>query len=244
MIKKFNNFNEKKIEYQKQLCSDIWVDNIMIDRIENKLLRIARDFYQYLETSAEVLDIYLTGSLANFNYSTASDLDVHIILDFSKINTDIKLVEDAFDGKKFKWNMMHNITIHGHDVELYVQDINEPHIASGLYSLMNHKWIVIPAYNPPDIDQKLVDDKYDTRVYEIDKLIKISKKDLEPNEAEEYHIKAKNIISKIKKARKDGLSEYGEFSIENLVFKKLRNTGYIEKIIDVTNKFYDMIYIQ
>ena len=33
------------------------------------------------------------------------------------------------------------------------------------------------------------------------------------------------------KSRKEGLSEEGEFSLENLVFKKLRSEGKIKKLI-------------
>lgn len=249
MIRKFIiNFNkfitEKLVDYQKQLCPEIWVGDKMIERIETKLLRIARDFYEDLKVDTEIKDIYLTGSVANYNYSRSSDLDVHIIMDFSKINDDIELVKKAFDGQRFMWNMRHNVVIRGHDVELCVQDINEAHVASGLYSLMNHKWITVPIYNPPNVDQKIVDDKFDARAYDIDELDKISKKELEPEEAEKYYTKAKELKNKIMKSRKDGLSASGEFSIENLVFKKLRNEGYMEKIITIITNLYDTIYSQ
>lgn len=244
MIKKYNKFILENVEYHKQLCPEIWEGDKMVERIENKLLRIARDFYKELEVDAEILDIHLTGSLANYNFVKTSDIDVHIIMDFSKINDDIELVKKAFDGQRFMWNMRHNIVIQGHDVELYVQDVNEPHIASGLYSLMNHKWITKPVYNPPNVDQKSVDDKFKVRAYDIDELSKISKQKLEPEDAEMYYVKAKELKTKIMKSRKDGLSASGEFSIENLVFKKLRNEGYMEKIIDIITDLYDKIYSQ
>ena len=44
------------------------------------------------------------------------------------------------------------------------------------------------------------------------------------------------------KARKEGLSETGEFSIENLVFKNLRNEGWIERLIDAGSNSYSGIY--
>ena len=46
------------------------------------------------------------------------------------------------------------------------------------------------------------------------------------------------------KLRKEGLNKDGEFSIGNLTFKKLRNDGYIEKLIDVNSKSYDKIYTE
>ena len=42
--------------------------------------------------------------------------------------------------------------------------------------------------------------------------------------------------------RLEGLEKGGEFSIGNLAFKKLRNDGYIGKIIDVMSQSYDRIY--
>ena len=42
--------------------------------------------------------------------------------------------------------------------------------------------------------------------------------------------------------RKEGLAREGEFSVENLVFKKLRGEGYIEKLIDLISKAYTKIY--
>lgn len=244
-MKKYKEFiKENKISYQKELCPQLWEGDVLIERIENKLLRIARDFFEKLKLDAEIIDIQLTGSIANYNYSKYSDIDVHIIIDFSDINDDTELVKQAIDGKRFIWNLRHNIVIQGHDVELYVQDVNEPHVASGLYSLMNKKWIKKPEYNPPEVDTADIEPKYDARVYDIEELEKLSKKDLEPSEAEEYYNKANELKKKISKSRKEGLENKGEFSIENLVFKKLRNEGKIGILIDTISRFYDKIYSQ
>ena len=53
---------------------------------------------------------------------------------------------------------------------------------------------------------------------------------------------AEKVKSKIMKMRKDGLAERGEFSVENLVFKKLRNEGYIQNRIDLISRSYEKIY--
>ena len=244
-MKNYNNFiNERKIAYKKQLCPDIWKDNNIIQRIEDKLLRIARDFYKELELEVEISDIILTGSIVNYSYNTYSDIDVHIVIDFSEVNDDVTLVKKALDGQRFIWNMKHDIVIAEHDVEIYVQDISEEHIAAGKYSLMNHTWIKIPEFNPPDVDTKDINVKYQARAFDIDELEKLSKTNLDSTEAEDYHNKSKDLMKKIMKSRKEGLSDSGEFSIENLVFKKLRNEGKIEKLINTINNLYDMIYSQ
>jgi len=236
--------SERRIAYKKKLCPDIWENNILIERIKDKLIRIARDFYEELELETEIIDINLTGSLANYNYNKESDIDVHIVIDFSEINEDIKLVKKAIDGQRFIWNLRHNITIKGHDVELYIQDKIEEHTSAGLYSLLYNKWIKAPTYEPPNIDNKDVKIKYDIKSNDIDELEKLSEQDLDPTEAKEYYEKSKELKSKIMKGRKEGLLEEGEFSIENLVFKKLRNENKIEKLIGIISNFYDKIYSQ
>ena len=244
-MKKYNDFvAENKISYQKQLCTDLWESKVLNERIETKLLRIARDFFKDTEFDTEIVDIQLVGSNANFNYTADSDIDVHIIIDFSDINEDIILVKKAVDGQRFMWNLRHNIVIKGHDVELYIQDKVEEHISAGVYSLLNHKWLKFPTYAPPNVDTKDIEPKYDARVYDIEELKKISEKDLDSEEAEMYYDKANDLKTKIMKARKAGLSASGEFSIENLVFKKLRSEGEFEKLINIISAFYDKIYSQ
>ena len=50
---------------------------------------------------------------------------------------------------------------------------------------------------------------------------------------------AEKLLDKIKKMRKAGLAEGGEFSVENLVFKKLRDNGIIERLMKVKKQEYD-----
>ena len=240
--------DEKHVPYKKKLCSDLWQDDKLNEKIKDKLIKIAKDFFEDVELETDIKDIHLTGSMANFNYNKSSDIDVHIVIDFKDVNDDIDLVKKAIDGQRFIWNLRHNIVIKGHDVELYIQDgeTEKPgsRAQSGLYSLLNDEWIKKPVYNPPDVDTKDVNPKYDARVYDILKYDKLSKQDLTPEEAEEYYESARDLKSKILKSRKEGLTEEGEFSIENLVFKKLRKEGKIKKIIDVITTFYDKMYSQ
>ena len=48
-----------------------------------------------------------------------------------------------------------------------------------------------------------------------------------------------NTKDKIMKMRKAGLERKGEFAEENLIFKTLRNTGYIGKLNDIIRNEYD-----
>lgn len=236
--------SERRVSYKKTLCPDIWEDDKLKERIRVKLMRIANDFYSDMDLDVELLDVYLTGSIANYNYNAESDIDIHLIVDYSEVNDDIELVEKAFDGERYVWNLRHNIVIHGHDIEIYVQNIKAKHASSGIYSIMNDEWVKKPVYNRPTVDQVDVDNKYDIRVKDIKRYEKLSKEDLTPEEAEEYYISARKLKKKIQKARTEGLNIIGEFSIENLVFKKLRKTGKFGKLIDSISRLYDKIYSQ
>ena len=72
-------------EIQHDLNQDVWQEGDMLDsRVRLTLLDIADDFYDSLKLKwLKPLDIVLTGSICNFNWSEFSDIDMHIIVDFS-----------------------------------------------------------------------------------------------------------------------------------------------------------------
>lgn len=236
--------NERKIAYKRKLNPKLFEDDKLKYKIREKLLHIANDFYEDLDIDVELLDIWLTGSIANYNYNAHSDIDIHLIVDYSEVNSDIELVEKAFDGERYVWNLRHNIVIYGYDVEIYVQNIKAKHASSGIYSIMNDEWVKKPEYNRPLMDQKDVDERYDLRVRDIEQFVDLSKEHLLPEEAEVYYKAARKLKKKIQKARSEGLEIIGEFSLENLVFKKLRKTGKFGKLINAIVRLYDKIYSQ
>lgn len=242
-IQKFKDWilNEDQF-YQNELNTSFWADKEFDPSIRKKLLQIAEEFYSTFKLDVPISDIQLTGSLANYNWTPKSDLDVHVLIDFSKINDDVALVKKALDGQRFVWNLRHNIVLRDHDVELYIQGIDEPHVASGLFSLLNNKWIKIPEFNPPLVDEKDVETKFSgivNDIKEVEERLLNPTTEIEPRDLFTY---AEKVKSKIMKMRREGLSERGEFSVENLVFKKLRNEGYIQKIIDLISRSYEKIY--
>jgi len=230
--------------YKSQLNPSFWKENQFDPNIREKLLKIANEMYASLNLDAPIKDIQLTGSLANYNWTDKSDLDVHILIDFKDIDENIDLVKKAIDGLRFIWNLRHNIVIRKHDVELYVQDFNEPHVASGLFSLLNNEWIKVSKNNPPDLDLNDVEKKFYGIVNDIDQLENLlgSSSITQDKDPDELYRHALKIKDKMLRARREGLAREGEFSVENLVFKKLRNEGYIEKIINLISRSYEKIY--
>jgi hypothetical protein len=233
---------ESSAFYKDELNPKFWQGEEFDPMIRTKLLAIAQDFYEGLQLNIPVIDVQLTGSIANYTWTEYSDLDIHVILDFKEIGEDFDLVKRALDGQRFMWNLRHPVEIKGHDVELYAQDMNEPHIASGLFSLMKNDWVRKPIWNEPTVDERDVKRKVDAYIAEIDEIEKYLADGSDEIEGREMLERVGAIKSKIMKARKDGLAEAGEFSVENLVFKQLRNQGWIERLIDAGAKAYSAIY--
>ena len=228
--------------YNDTLPERFWDGDKFDPEVRDKLLKIAADVADKAGVAGEVQDVQLTGSMANYNYTKYSDLDVHILLDFADINSDEDLVRAALDGKRFIWNLRHNISIGGHDVELYFQDMEDPHVASGLFSLLKDEWITVPTYDPPTIDENDVQRKAGSVKGHIDELETAAQSINSPAELAELTDIAAALRSKVSSVRKDSLAASGEFGIGNLAFKELRNSGYMEKLIDVANLLYDNQY--
>ena len=209
----------------------------MVPKVRERLLDIANQFVEFLDVPVFVDDVIMTGSLANYNWSNYSDVDLHIIVDFTQFPEEqIELFQKLFTLKKILFNTNHDITIKNFEVELYAQDEKEIHTSSGVYSVLYDEWITKPEKINVKVDNTVLMNKVKSWTEKIDEVIEDVK---ESNDLE----KSKEIIDKLKKKlkdyRKEGLSGDGEFSYENLVFKFLRRNGYISKLENFKNKFVD-----
>lgn len=219
------------------LSSDIFeeTDGIykMIPSVRNKLLDLTDDFIEFLGVDFFIHDVVLTGSLSNYNWSEFSDIDMHVIIDYEDSGHSVDLLKEFFDAKRGVWNALHDIKIKGKEVEIYVQDVTEKHISSGVYSILNNKWIIQPQKEKKEIDDRKIMEKGEEYAKQIDDLIEKKKKDIDiKSDVDE-------IKNKIKRFRQSGLDKGGEYSYENLTFKLLRRNGYIKKLIDLKKEVTD-----
>ena len=214
------------------LSRKIWIDENMLPEFREALLKIANAFIDYLGISIDVDDIIITGSYANYNYTEFSDIDLHIVIDFSTLKGDTDLVEEFFNAKKSFWNERHDIELKGIEVELYAQNSDEPHSSPGVYSVEGDKWLVKPKKFKTEVDIDSVMSKYKKFKIEIDESIKESKK-------EDSEKPLDRILKKIRKMRKSGLERSGELSDENLTYKVLRSNGDLQKLFDLKYKIFD-----
>ena len=222
-----------------------WEGGKLNQDIRLKLMEIADDFIDYLGVDFEPVDIIVTGSIANYNWNQEhSDVDLHIVANFSDISEKTELVKDFFDDKRRLWNSEHEgITIAGFPVELYVQDASEPHASSGVYSIEKNKWLVRPSIDklsPDDMDDDIVKRRVAKYMNEIDDIVDEYEERLAELDLTELYDKADDLFERIKNERRRGFtSGGGEYNNGNIIFKTLRRNGYIDKLLKVRTKAYD-----
>jgi hypothetical protein len=167
--------------------------------------------------------------MANYNYTDYSDFDVHVVTQYADLQCD-DLAEAFYRAKKQLWNDQHDVVIRGHDVELYVEDVDDPPVSSGVFSLLDNRWLERPDYNPPDVNGSAVGLKVQDLIKQIDKVLHTA------DDPEDI----RRLSNKLRDMRQAGLTANGEFSVENLAFKVLRNQGYIDRLYKEFNRQIDI----
>ena len=225
---------------QTTLCPTVWDLDENPPQLKNEvklnLIKVSELFRDFIGVDFFVDDVIMTGSLANYNWSKFSDVDLHLVVDFTQFEEyKLELYTELFKVKKTIFNNVHNIKIYGFDVEVYVQDSNESHFSSGVYSVLYDEWLVKPKHEKIDVDKKILKDKINQWVNIIDG-VKETTEDISAEESKEIIDKYRD---KLKKFRSCGLEKGGEFSYENIVFKYLRRSGHIEKLFNLENHILD-----
>ena len=229
---KEETLNINNIMPKENLHQDFWIDMNLDPVVQRKLSNVANDVMENLQISEFIEDIILTGSIASYNWHSLSDIDLHFVFNFSKINEDTELVKKMLDLARMKWNRDHKIMIFGHEVEIYFQDSNEEHESSGIFSLLRDEWIERPVVSSKRPSSMSVTTKAIAIIREIDR---IQEKYVKKRYKESYEY-SKSLKRKIRNMRKAGLTRDGIFSIENMAFKVLRNNeklsllGYVEEV--------------
>jgi hypothetical protein len=220
------------MQIHQELNPDLWQGDALKSNVKDQLLLIAKDFYDTLKIKEAPEDITITGSSANYNYTPTSDIDLHLLVNFANVTCDEEITRDYLLAKKSLWNDKHDITIFGREVEVYVQDTNEPHVSTGVYSILHDSWVE----HPEQIDAESIN--LDEVLYKkkLAEYVDLIEHNLKKNTNHNY---LKKLRGKISQMRKDGLAEGGQFSVENLVFKKLRSMGYLDKLAQLETDAYD-----
>jgi len=212
------------VTVNRRLNPKIWDGDTLNPEVVDKLRDIAQAFEEFVGIDLDVVDYTLTGSNANYTWTEYSDLDLHIIISGSPSEEQREL----FNAKKALWSEQHDKTIKGLPVECYVQGEKEEHHSTGVYSIVKNQWLVEPKKIKPKVDDAAVEAKKDGIMREIEQAMLSKELD-----------KLRAVKDKVTKMRKAGLARTGEWSVENLVFKILRNLGVIDAITEKIRELED-----
>jgi predicted nucleotidyltransferase len=207
----------------------LWEQNRLKPLVLRKIKQIGELWLDFVNIpNSNVDDVIFTGSNANYNYTKFSDIDIHYIVDKKKLKCN-KFIDDYLLDKKRLFSENYDLKIFGYSVEMYVQDKDESMPKNqGIFSIKNNTWIVKPHKIKLDIDDDTVLKKTKYILKRIESVLKL-------NNIESLQ----KLKEKLRNYRKSGLQLSGEFSLENLVYKNLRN---IEVLQFIDDKINDLIH--
>jgi len=212
-------------ETHSTLNPKLWDGDKLHPKLRVGFMKIAKAFYDFLEVKCNIEDVIIIGSSANYNWTEHSDIDLHVVINYLQVGDNLHIVKNYMHAKKSIWNMTHPLQFKGMNIELYAQDSNEDlHSSVGIYSVRRNKWIRKPSSDTVTVDDGAIQQKAEPYQYEIDSL-----KQSDPH----IEQKIKNIKQRLQHLRQTGLEAEGEYSVENMAFKHLRNKGYIERLKDL-----------
>lgn len=215
---------ESTLQYHSELNPKLWQDGKLKEEVRGKLLQIAETWMKFANIPAEaVVDTIITGGNVNYNYTPLSDVDLHLVISRDSLNPNRALIDDYLQDKKILWTLSHqDINIYGYPVELYAQDVNEqPHENQGVYSIQKNEWIAMPRNLGIDFESD----------HHLQKKVQFYKDLIDKMIAQQATDGTFDMLKqRIKRMRGDSIAKSGEFAFGNLVFKELRNQGYLDKM--------------
>ena len=215
------------VELHDTLNPKLWNGLQLRPEVKLALLKIARDFKDYVGIPFRVLDIHVAGGNANYTYTENSDLDLHLIVDFSSVACD-READELFDTRRLLYKEQYDVNIRGIPVELYVEDSDHPAVSSS-YSILNNQWIKQPKKKLPIIDRK-----------KVEEMVEVWHKLLRQAMRTAHRQSILKVLKLLKTYRRMGLNQpAGEFSIPNLVYKSLRNDDSIRGLRVLLDRLHD-----
>ena len=207
---------KEALEIHNHLNPALWNSKEeLLPEVEDRLIQIVNKFKSECMLPLDIVDVHLVGSNASFNYTSHSDLDVHIVVNFDLLDCDKEILVAAYNLQKAQFNKEYDISIRGIDVELYIEDINSNTMSNGIYSLYEKKWIKKPQpIQVPDID---VSNQVNQLADKIRNIL-----------CSEDSIEVTKTINMLYMMRKNSLATTGEFGRGNLIFKGIRDLGLLD----------------
>lgn len=215
------------VQARDRLSPDVWQEGDKLDPVVRKrLLEMAELFL--LDTGfgdLKVNDIVFAGSMAGYLYHSKSDIDVHVSVDGSPITNDLALLFQLFNARSDDWNGDYELSVRGHNIELFMLDQRSPEGSAGVYSLRDDRWVSRPERPTNVVDRDTVlaaVTRYANQLEELRTRFAASPMTFDCREFKLYRRGLKDYRAK------QGFQAGGEHSVGNLAYKALRNGGYLD----------------
>lgn len=224
------------VEKHSTLNSKLFTkEELLKDKVRDKMLEIVDEFLANLkeqEVKIKVDDIIFIGSNASYNYTKDSDIDLHVLANTKAVNYPEDLGSALYSAYRSLFNKQLDIQLFDIPVEIFVETEDSPRVSNGVYSVKKNKWIKKPIQEDiPEYDKEALNelvDKWETKCKDLIDDIKADK-------LEDEKKVVKLITDIYEKLRKKGVAK-GEYAIENLAFKELRNKGYLDDLKEYRNE--------
>jgi hypothetical protein len=190
-------------------------------KIQKAMLMWAEKFISEMRINkARVVDIQFKGSLANYVYHDASDIDVHIIVDREPPNAEMAGI---LEKQRKYFNDTNNYTIFGYPVEFFIKVDGAVHSSDAVYSVLKGDWIRKP--NP--VKNKEIDSIKEYFVPWYNSILEAYNSTLSKTKDKERALnaalKAFAVAQDKRNTVLDG-SPGAEYKPENLAFKAIKRT--------------------
>lgn len=210
-------------------------EELLKDKVRDKMLEIVDEFVTDLkeqDIKIKIEDIILIGSNASYNYTKDSDIDLHILADTKGVKYTTEVANALYSAYRSLFNKQLDIKLFDIPLELFVETEDSPRVSNGVYSVKKNKWVKKPVHEDiPDYDKEALDKL--VNIWEIKCKALID--DIEADKLKDEKKVVKLLADIYNKLRKKGIAK-GEYSIENLTFKELRNKGYLDKFKTYRNE--------
>lgn len=216
---------ESAVELHDTLNPKLWDENNNLrPLVKDRLIKIVDKYIESSDiiTKDDVIDVELLGSNASYNYTPYSDLDMHLVVNMEDVSCDPALFQLACNAERSNFNKNYDFKIKDIDVELYVEDVHAGTASNGIYSLFNDEWIKFP--------QKITVPNYDNDEGYIALLNKWKSQAAALLDNADSAKQVQEYINNLYNLRRTSIMKDGEFGKGNLIFKELRNLGYLDNL--------------
>lgn len=209
-----------------------WQNNQLNHDVDERLYRLGQFYFKKVSDDmpgVKLDDIVFIGSMADYLYTTHSDLDVNLIIDVSNVAWPSKAIASFLKQNNKYWHTQ-TLSLFNYPIEMgaYTQIST----LGGIYSILNHAWVKMPEHHEILFSK----DELKNIVRAHHQNIITLQQNYIANSKQFDCGKFTNFQSALIKWRKDGLQRDGLTSIENMSYRLLRILGEIDLVSDLASE--------